>query len=56
MKRSKDTLYINSPDRPVIKSKQLQPNIPITYLGVTSQVNREQLAQTNELCAKVKKR
>ena len=55
MKRSKDTLYKNSPDRPVIKSKHLQPNIPTTYLGVTSQVNGEQLAQTNELCAKVKK-
>ena len=55
MKYSKDTLYINSPHRPAIKSKNLQPNIPIKYLRLISQVNREQATQTNELFAKVKK-
>ena len=43
-------LHINSPHGKKIKLKQLQTNIPTTYMGVTSQVNGEQSAQTKELC------
>ena len=41
-------LYIKSPNGKKIKSKQLQKNILTTYLGVTSQVNGEQSAQTKQ--------
>ena len=49
MKCINTNLYIQSPNGKRIKSKQLQNNIPTTYLGVTSQVNGEQSAQTNIL-------
>ena len=52
MKCITKNLYIQSPNGKRIKSKQLQNNIPTTYLGVTSQVNGEQSAQTNILYKK----
>ena len=45
-------LYIQLPNGKTIKSKQLQNNIPTKYLGVTSEVNGEQSAQTKILCEK----
>ena len=52
MKCINKNLYIKSPNSKKFKSKQLQNNIPTIYLGVTSQINGEQSAQTNILCAK----
>ena len=52
MKCITKNLYIQSPNGKRIKSKQLQNNIPTTYLSVTSQVNGEQSAQTNILYEK----
>ena len=52
MKKTKHKLWITTPTWEKIPSKQLNPNTPSTYLGATSQLDGDQIAQLLKLFAK----
>ena len=53
-KKDKQNIWINTPSVKKISSKQLNPNIPSTYLGVTSQIDGDQTAQLSKLLESAK--